>query len=629
MKQRQLWLLAVLSIFVVMTVFGTATAEQYVSGQVEIGVAGMNTEDSPARVNEYVRTRSEDGFSFAPKLFLDSFGDNSSFRLDADIMGPRDQQYNLKVDSQRILRLDVDYQVLEHWKDRETLDQMGATGRGDTLGGQPSVTTDEIFADLIDAGLPANVGGGTINYDPREAHEQELSNNYIVTRREFKGDIDVTLPSMPNVTFHTGWRSETRQGMEQAIGVTKCDNCHVTASGKAIDELTEDLRFGATGRFGKVTMEYDYLQRTFTEDAAAPDRYYETVGNGTGFNLLYPEWNTDTLTGPGGRYDYARTPDSEKDSHSLKGRIDFSAATTLSGSYQKSEVESSKSDTQGEYELLGGDKLTTDFESFGARLAHRFANGLRLSLRGSSYEITADDNVIIFDAREGVAAWPGDVDENWHTAVTREVNELGADLVYRLTPGTTARLGYTYEEIDREEEHLGQTETHAIKLALKSRINRTLSGRVSYEYQTIDEPLAGAPVGIAQEDVAGGAIQDLTGDPNLWYYLTGDFNAGDATIPTWYWSAVYPNRQLESTSQPEDIHEVKFSSTWAPKANLAATLFARVRLEENDRVKYEKTTYVPGLSIWFAPTGKMNLTMAYTFNKQETENQMCVGWYHG
>ena len=78
-----------------------------------------------------------------------------------------------------------------------------------------------------------------------------------------------------------------------------------------------------------------------------------------------------------------------------------------------------------------------------------------------------------------------------------------------------------------------------------------------------------------------------------------------------------------------EVHEAKLSTTWAISANKAATLFARVRQAENDEVEFEQTTYVPGVSLWYAPNGKMNLTMAYTFNKQETENQMCVGWYHG
>ena len=89
--------------------------------------------------------------------------------------------------------------------------------------------TDKLFAELDEAGLPTDVGGGTINYDAAEAYQQELDNNYIVTRRELKSEADLTLPNLPNVTFHTGMRIETREGLEQAIGVTKCDTCHVSA----------------------------------------------------------------------------------------------------------------------------------------------------------------------------------------------------------------------------------------------------------------------------------------------------------------------------------------------------------------------------------------------------------------
>src|SRR6056297_690826 len=169
MKQRQLWLLAVLSLVCLIATATLAAAEMQTSGTVEIGAAGMDTSDSPARVNEYTGIRSEEGFSFAPKLSVDSVGDNSALKFDVDIMGPRDQQYQLDVDAQRVFRLKTDYQVLEYWKDHETLDQMGATGRDDTGGGQPSVTTDEIFAELCEAGLSTVVGGGSLpsDYDPR------------------------------------------------------------------------------------------------------------------------------------------------------------------------------------------------------------------------------------------------------------------------------------------------------------------------------------------------------------------------------------------------------------------------------------------------------------------------------
>jgi hypothetical protein len=569
-----------------------------------------------------VNTRSEEGFSFAPKLFLESQEGNSAFALDIDVMGPRDQQHSLEVDANRVFRLGIDYQVMEHWKDHETLDQMGATARDDVGGSQPSVTTDKTFSDLAALPTPVTaVGGGTLNYDAGEAYRQELANDYIVTRREIKSEADITLPSLPNITFHAGVRLETREGLEQAIGVTKCDNCHVSATGKDIDERTEEIGFGATGKFGPVTVDYDYLARTFSEDGATPVRFFEDAGNPTAFNLLYEA----------GDFAFARTPDSEKDSHSLKARVDLPKNTSVTASYVKSDVESSKSGTQDEYLLLQGDTLNTEYESFGGKIATKLGDNLRLSLRGSMYEIDVDGNQVYFPAREvtsAASAWPGTATDDLHSAEAREVTELGIDAVYRLARATTLRLGYEYEEVDRDVEELGQTQTNTFQASVKSRLNRQFSGNISYKYQDIDEPLAGAHVGIAQGDTT--AFQDPLGS-GLWYYNTADFATPTATdfTKTWYWTDVYPNRQLASTNLADEVHEAKLSTTWSPSTGMAATLFARVRIEENDDVSYEQQTYVPGVSLYYAPNGKLNLTMAYTFNKQETENQMCVGWYHG
>ncbi len=618
MKQSFVWLLALLSILTLAATSTLAIAEEpsaQISGNWEVGVTGVDLEDNPARVNEYSKYQAEsDGLSLAPSLNLEYLNKGFLMGIESDIKGSRDQDHSLQFDFQRFLRLKFDYQVMQHWKDHETLDQMGATGRDDTGGSQPSVTTDKIIAELADNGLPTTVGGGALNYDPRQAYEMELANDYIVTRREHQNEMKLALPFIPNVVFHAGLRVEEREGLEQAIGVTKCDNCHVSAAGKEIDERTEDFTFGATGKFGMVTVDYEYLDREFTEDGATPLRYYEDAGNPTAFNLLYEA----------GDYPFGRTPDSEKRSHSLRARVDLPNATSVTGSYVNSEVESSKQETQDEYVLQAGDTLKTEFESFGGKLATRFGN-LRLSLRGNVYEIDIDDNTVYFPAREGIGAWPAAAADVFHSAEARDVSELGADAVYRLAKATTLHLGYAYEKVEREEEELGETETHTLKAALKARFSKALAGRISYQYQDIDEPMAGAHVGIGQGDPL--ATQDPLGS-GLWYYNTADFAASDA-IKTWYWTDVYPNRKLASTSLPQEVHESKATATWSINPNMAATVFARLRMEENDDVSYEQTTFVPGASLWYAPNGKMNLTMAYTFNKQETENQMCVGWYHG
>ncbi len=612
MKQRHDWLLALLSIVILMTTTTLATAQEMMtSGHAEIGVSGINTNDNPARVNEYGTIRSKEGLSLAPKLSLDSFGENSSLSIDADIMGRHDQKIDFKLDAMRIFRLKSNYSVLDHWKDHETLDQLGATLADDLGGGQPTVTTDLIY---INTGA-ATIGGANpiVGYDPEVAYNQELNNDYIVTRREFKNEAELTLPALPNITFHAGMRIETREGMEQAIGLSKCSNCHISAEGKDIDERTEDFTFGATGKFGPMTIEYDYLTRNFDDDADAPGRYYSAVGNaGQNVKLLYH----------GSELEYAKTPDSEKETHTLKIRGDF-ASTSVTANYIKSDVESSKSDvSDASYTMLDGSTLKTEFESYGAKLSTKLGKNWRFSVRASTYEITADDNTLYFaDRAAWIAANPGSTisstDEEWSTAEEREVTEFGVDAVYRLARATTLRLGYEYEKIDREEAELGETETNSFKAAIKTRLNSNFSGRLSYLYQDIKEPFGA-------EDATGIFQGTGTADP-----LGSGLSYAIVPSGSQYWDAVYPERTLGATNQPDAVHEIKFNTTWTPQANMAATFFIRGRYEENDDVHYEQTTLVPGISFWYAPSDKVNLTMAYTFSKQDTENRACVGWYHG
>ena len=626
MKQSRLWLLALLT---VLTLVATpALAEEgagHLTGSWELGMSGINTDDNAARVNEYSSVRQEDGVSLAPQLNLEFEKGSFVLEIESETMGPRDQMHELSIDAGRIFKLESELSVLEHTKDHETLGQMGASAREDSGLSQPNVTTDAIYADLAALGIDA-VGGAKISgYDPAVAYAQEVSNNYVVTRREWKNEAELTIPSLPNVTFKAGVRIETREGMEQSISLAKCAGCHVSAAGKEIDERTEEYTLGATGKFGLLTVDYEYLTRDFEEDGAAPSRYYLANAN-------------DQLLYQGDDFEFGQTPDSEKDSHLIKARLDLARNTSISASYIKADIESSKTDEPGTYEFVGSDTLDSEYEGFHAKLA-TLMGPVKFSLRGGFYEIDGPEYTLKFDDRgdQTTTNHTMSVVQDYESAESREVTEFGVDAVYRLAKSTTLRLGYEYEEVDRDEDELGETETHTLKAAVKARINNTLSGRISYTYQDIDDPFgADNATGIAQG--YDGSVYDAVS--GLAYLTTSDFtniaaNAGEPLIAgntatgVYYWNSVYPSRGLSATNQPDEVHEVKFSSTWAPSANMAATIYARVRYEENDDVKYEQTTYVPGISFWMAPNSKMNLTMAYNFNRQETENQICVGWYHG
>jgi len=611
MKSRQIWLLATLSFLVLLSTTTLAiAADGMTTAKAEVGVLGKAIEDNPARVNEYASPTEDDGARPTLDASIEHVNEMSSLGLDMDFKGEEDLELGLDADLGRILKINGEYQVLQHWKDKENLEQLGATMAGDVGGQQPRVGSN----------LTGTLGADYSTL--QEANTQyfsEQSNDYLITRKELKGETSLHLPQLPNVVIHAGIRQERRDGMEQSITLSKCNACHVEANGKGIDEKTEDFTLGATGKFGIVTLEYEYLNRTFDEQAG--DANYTYLSSGATRNGVA---DTDQLLYTGSA-DYSQTPDSEKDSHAIKARVDLPYSTIVTGSFVKADIESDKDPslaTEGYSFVTSDTTLESEYTGYTGKISSRLG-AFRVAASANVYEIDGPEYTLSFPTRDATDIHPYDNPETRHSAESREVEEFGLDIVYRVNKGTTLRLGYDYENIDRDEEELGETETHTFKIAANSRISKGLSARASYQYQDIDDPLS-SHTGIAQET-------GQTNGTGLSWFNTADFQPTPSAIndTVYYWNAVYPSRELDATNRPEDVHEVKASVNWSPQPNMSATIFARYKKEENDSVKLDQTTYVPGATLWYAPTSKMNLTMAYTFNKMETENQMCVGWYHG
>lgn len=608
MKQRHLWPLALLSVLAFVMIPCLAVA-----GTLEVGAVITDVEDNTARANEYVKNRTNDGGSASIKAQIEGVDDASAFGLNVNLIDSDTYKLETELDFARMFKLDISLDSFQHWKDKENLEQLGATMQGDIDGDQPRVSTN----------LTGSLSSSYPDLDAAQAqYYEEQSNDYLVTRKEMTNEVELHLPQLPNIVFHAGLRIEERDGMEQSITLSKCSSCHIEAEGKDINERTEDFTFGMTGKFGIVTLEYEYLNRKF-EDQSSTEEYNYLFAGKTRADIVD---RTQLLYD--GTQEYSATPDSEKDSHMLKARIDLPKDTTFTGSYVKADIESQKSDLLDDggdgtstYVFVGSDKLESEYTGYTGKLATRIGP-FRLSATANVYEIDGPEYTLTFEDRDVIDVHPFETTTSYHSAESREVTEAGLDLVYRLTMGTTLRFGYNYEDIDREEQELGETETHTFKAAINSRLSKQLSVRGSYEYQDIDNPLSWE-TGIGQisgTDVGGGAM----------VLQTADFtNLDNNSNTVYYWNSVYGSRELEATNLPDEVHELKASANWSPAANMAATLTARVRIEENSAVHYEQTTYVPGASFWYAPNSNLNLTMAYSFNKQQTENQMCVGWYHG
>jgi len=598
MKQKYAWLL-IAALLAVLTPTAVFAEEAGLTGSVEVGAAGMSVTDEVNKVNEYNSTRDDNGLNPYMKTNFGGGNEDVHVGVDAEIMGDDAQSVDLDLDAKRIFRMDGSYQEFNHWLSHDQLNYMDATMK----------SQKQTFTPIGgSAPNPANDAGSA---NPSVlAQDLVADEDFLIIHKELELEGKVVIPSMPNVTLKTGFRQEEREGTEQEFSMSHCSACHIEGNAKDIDETTTDITLGATGRFGMLTVDYEFMTRDFDDDSdgmtnvylvgGKPDQDLTAASKFQGDRLLFDETN--------GYVPFSQTPDSEKDSHTLKGRYDLSNDTVLSAGYIYADIESNKKDDVGV--TLSKSTLETEYDSYSMRASTRF-NNLRLTGFGRHEEIDASDNTLTFTYANG-ADVPLSVDRaTYESEESREITTFGGNAVYRINSGTSVRLGYEFEDIDREMDEAMDTETHTIKASVRYRPNSKFNTRASYMYQDIDDQFM-------HKHGNKGPIEE-------------DFVYVPKVTNRWYEEYFYAQREAEASSLPEEVHELKATATWSPSSEYSVTAYARYRMEENDLNfnTYEQDTFSPGVNVWWAPANNLNMTMAYNFNKQETENQMCVGWYHG
>ena len=330
-----------------------------------------------------------------------------------------------------------------------------------------------------------------------------------------------------------------------------------------------------------------------------------------------------------GALPYDVTPESEKQTHLLKARLDLPKETTIVGSYITSEVESDKTDEPGIFDLKT-DKLTTTYDAYGLKVAAKLGKKIKLSgkvraseTEGDKYDVTFTTLTAPTSPAAGItfdATNDGQFTSSYESAASREALEADLDLVWRLSRKNTLRLGYEYEMTDREDE-IDETTSHTVKASINSRAIKKIAIRAGYEFQSIDNPYhnptaALVPVTDNRAQPYGGLTQDS-------FIVAGNNDL--------YGTSFYDARIADLSNQPDTVHEMKFNATWSVSPRFAATLNYRLRMEENDlnHSKWEQLTSVPTLSAWYGATDKLSLTAAYNLFDQRSETAFCQGFYDG
>lgn len=642
--KKVLHLLIPLSLLVLSAPVGILASDQgkAVSGSLEIGGAGVGVSKDNTRVNQYSVINDSNGVTPYYKAGLTLDGGGVDFDLDSRFMSRYDQNHDASIDVKRALKSEFSFQQFKSWLHHDRMGYLDAaipppgsyTGNAATpLPLTPDAVPAYWYTPLAGTTTPA-YGGSSATAPPgyrvqqigrATVYGEDLapSTDFNIRHREWKNKTDFTLPQLPNVTLHFNFRQDERKGIEQSIGMSKCTSCHITGGSKQIDEHTRDISAGLTGKFGLLTLDYTFLNREFWEKGADPRMLYDPAlapggayaAAGPFDNRLLYDYEKSVAAG-GLRYNV--TPDSRKNSHTVKTKLDLPRQTSIFASYVNAAVDSPKSDEPGTF-TLDKSKLSSTYDAYGGRISTTLFDRLNLNVYGRAEKLEDDDVTISYTTLNnsqtnglGTAVNPESLVLVRPSSVSRDTVTVGIDGVYRLARKTTLRLGYEYQQIERQDSEFGDTKTSTVKASLNTRPASTLSGRASYSYKHIDKPFQNPTAALS-----------LT-TPNA----SNSILVGNGQT---YGVQFYDLRVADLTNQPEDIHDGRVSATWSPSGRFSATVDFKYKDERNELnySTWQQRTYMPGVSFWYAPHERLTMTIAYNYQNQKTQSSMCQGLYDG
>ena len=649
MKGYRRWLPAIAALALLAPLSGWADSANPDAVSMETGAAGVSYNDDIKKVDEYSTYRTKQGVNPYGKATIDV--QKNGIVLDGNFrfMDSRDQDHTMDLDVKRIFRTEFSYSALQHWLDHDQLNYMDAAVPGPTsytgnaanpLPLTPNNVPAFWYTPLAGTTTPAY--GGSSATAPAGYKAQQIGRAsvfaedltpdavFAIKRTELISKSDLIIPQLPNVIFHFNFRNEERSGDKQTIGMSKCTSCHVTGQGKKIDENTQDITAGATGKFGLLTMDYSFMNREFRENATAPLRYYDpalspgaalpanyyTAAQGFDNRMLY-DFRSGLL-----RSD--ETPDSTKNSHVAKVKADLPGDTAVMASYVKTTVESDKTaDTGFSFNGANQKKLKSDYDAYGGKVSTTFGKNLAITLRGRAERLRNDDVVLQFDTLPLVpivsygttpnqfTPTAASLNPTRHSIINRDTFTGGLDAVYRLPLKTTVRMGYEYQLIDRDEEESDlKTTIHTIKVGVNSRPSKTLLARGTVTYKSIDNAFHNPHA----------ALTPLTNN-------TGTTVGNGLT----YGISLYDKRTADLTNQPDTVIDANIATTWTPSERYSVSAMYRVNSQQNDLKvsNWKQDTHSPGISIWYAPSQRVSMTLSYNYLYQNSETAFCQGWYDG
>ncbi|MBN2331888.1 MAG: MtrB/PioB family outer membrane beta-barrel protein [Deltaproteobacteria bacterium] len=650
--------IALLSLLAVCLILAPSFAKaDQTTGKVSVGFEGVDVDDSKEGAGEF--NHLEQGIGVTLDAEVDGW--QKGIKYDAMINYTEEDEMSgaLNLDVKRYFRTENSYQRFKHWLENDDL----VNWNTDPDFAFPAMAPDNMFYTAL-ATKAIMCRPDLIGANVAVAQHDSWGEDLHIIREEFTSKNEFLIPGAEFIKIHADYRRETRRGYEQGRTMNKCSGCHFYAEERRVNELTEDFKIGATAHLGLLTVDYTFFYREFDDRATAPTNRYDTASNSGGLADEKIIWDSADTFAPysDGYIPYDATPESEKDSHIIKAQLALPLNTTILGSYVNTTVEN-KSATEYNHDYDNGafavsDDPEFDYDQAAFRLTSSPIKNLTVSMRYSHEELDSNTVEIDYDdalfeaffdtgatvvdpATFGLHGYDQEHDGfpfTRESSLDRDIDTYGINLKYRLFARTNLLLGYEREEIDREDEALGETETDTFSIGINSRYFKNLSLRLKYQYQDIDEPFAHEGAALADAEAIGAwlaAEQATNPDP----CPAAPYSSARLALP-WISDAteyfvMYNSREATLTSEPENTHELTANATWTIAPKLSANVHFKYLLEEVDMDipgfsnSYDKEMFSPGVDLWFAPTDRLVFTLAYQFQKMEDETFLSIPAYGG
>ena len=576
----------------------------YVEGTTQVGAHYSDDQDNPGRVGEY--TDLEDVKDLAADMYLELFGGthNTLFDMSAYYMSNHTKGFDFDLHTKSYLSAEFGYDSFMHNLDHDNLENMQAR-----------------------EGVPDGSGG----YNPGGKQIYHTDNDplgrYYLEYQKFHGDVKMDLPFLEGGQVTFGYTDQRKTGYEQQMTIDHCAFCHVESDAKRVDQQTRTWTAAAKATMGQVSLNYDFVKTDFTDHTTAPTHLWKNANHPVNGGMA--DEFSSRLIFEDVMLPYGRGVDNDKYSHNAGVKVNLSDGSVIKGSYTHTRRNAYWTGIQSKFNA----------GAFG--YAKKINQDVRLTAKFVAYETKVDDYFVDLPNFRAADATYGNLDFDWTriSAANRRVYQGDVNVGWKVGKGRRLKLGWRHQIIDRDAmaqnqttylfdgvnngnagatpvestPYANETTVNRLKARYDARMGTKGNYNVTYTFTNVDKPFMN-PTAMCEESLVG----------------TNSAHTGGAAAGRIYY--FQRQRYGNGTSSPNQAHQLAVRGSYQLSPRTSFNAFLNYATEKNDDLnsyEFDRDMISPGVNLWTAPDDRLLFTLGWTYQKVESNANLCPPFFDG